>query len=549
LLLGKYWMNAPLKIFLVDDQPLTEHLMSRMLEAPNGEGLELHYTQNPLQAEANILAVKPDVILLDLAMPDMDGLELLVRLRKRAETRQIPIIMLSANEDPEQKAQAFSSGANDYMVKLPAQVEMLARLRYHGNAYLAFMRSEMHKQTQAVTTRLFQQSLDELSLEELLEEALFLILSIPWIPLEFMGSIFLVDNQGNLIMKTEQNLPEVSRSNCQLVLAGHCACGEVALSKKVRFFNCQDHQQDCIKESENSCGQAIFPILSGDDLLGVLNLYIQSDYKHNHDFDAFFRVITNTLAGIIIRHQQEEMIRVRNSKLLYERGVIEEIIVRMRASKRFDQTNLRFLLAPVENTAGDLILSAFRPDGAQHVLLGDFTGHGLPAAIGGPIVSDIFYTMTKKGLSLTEILAEMNLQLYTKTPVDIFLAAGFMELDPARRKLKIWNCGIPPILLYRDEKIDKKIETTHFARGMLELSDDPGSEIEIKSGDRIIAYTDGFVEEVNIHDQMFGEDRFERCLTEIISQGKSLEVICEILDEYRVSAEQTDDMSMVEVTC
>ncbi len=67
---------------------------------------------------------------------------------------------------------------------------------------------------------------------------------------------------------------------------------------------------------------------------------------------------------------------------------------------------------PVEKSNGDLLLAAARPDGVHHVLIGDFTGHGLSAAIGGPMAEDIFYAMTAKGLPLEEILLEINRKLY-----------------------------------------------------------------------------------------------------------------------------------------
>jgi sigma-B regulation protein RsbU (phosphoserine phosphatase) len=74
-------------------------------------------------------------------MPDMDGLTLVRFLRaKDAPTLEVPLIVLSSKEDAEIKAKAFGLGANDYLVKLPDRVELIARIRYHSQAYINFLK-------------------------------------------------------------------------------------------------------------------------------------------------------------------------------------------------------------------------------------------------------------------------------------------------------------------------------------------------------------------------------------------------------------------------
>jgi two-component system chemotaxis family response regulator WspR len=72
------------------------------------------------------------VILQDLVMPGTDGLTLVRRYRENAATRDIPIIVLSTKEEPTMKSAAFAAGANDYLVKLPDSIELIARIRYHS---------------------------------------------------------------------------------------------------------------------------------------------------------------------------------------------------------------------------------------------------------------------------------------------------------------------------------------------------------------------------------------------------------------------------------
>jgi two-component system chemotaxis family response regulator WspR len=76
------------------------------------------------------------VILQDLVMPGVDGLTLVRQYRLNPATRDIPIIVLSTREDPATKSAAFAAGVNDYLVKLPDAIELIARIRYHSRSYI-----------------------------------------------------------------------------------------------------------------------------------------------------------------------------------------------------------------------------------------------------------------------------------------------------------------------------------------------------------------------------------------------------------------------------
>ena len=69
-------------------------------------------------------------------MPGVDGLDLVRQYRKHPALHAVPVIVLSTKEDPATKSEAFQAGANDYLVKLPDKIELIARVRYHTRAYL-----------------------------------------------------------------------------------------------------------------------------------------------------------------------------------------------------------------------------------------------------------------------------------------------------------------------------------------------------------------------------------------------------------------------------
>ncbi|MDQ6975457.1 MAG: hybrid sensor histidine kinase/response regulator [Mariprofundaceae bacterium] len=120
-------------VLLVDDQLIIHEAIRRCLaDQPN---LVLHCCDDGSKALKIAEELKPHVILQDLVMPDVNGLMLVQYYRVNPATRDVPIIVLSSKEESEIKAKAFALGANDYIVKLPDQTELLARLQYHAKAY------------------------------------------------------------------------------------------------------------------------------------------------------------------------------------------------------------------------------------------------------------------------------------------------------------------------------------------------------------------------------------------------------------------------------
>ncbi|HIB69466.1 MAG TPA: response regulator [Phycisphaerales bacterium] len=132
------------RVFLLDDQRLVCEAVGLMLE--DDPDIVYRYCMDPRQALIQIQDFQPTVILLDLVMPEIDGLTLLGLLRRHPSTQKIPVVMLSGKDEAERKAEAFSKQANDYLVKLPEQIELLARLKYHSQAYQSHRAVEQHLQ-------------------------------------------------------------------------------------------------------------------------------------------------------------------------------------------------------------------------------------------------------------------------------------------------------------------------------------------------------------------------------------------------------------------
>lgn len=134
-----------MRVLLVDDQPLVGQTVQRIFESE--PDIAFRFCSDPIAAIEAANEFRPTVILQDLVMPDVDGLLLVKYYRANAATRQTPLVVLSSKEEPTIKAKAFALGANDYMVKLPDRLEVLARVRYHSQGYIHLLeRNEAYRE-------------------------------------------------------------------------------------------------------------------------------------------------------------------------------------------------------------------------------------------------------------------------------------------------------------------------------------------------------------------------------------------------------------------
>ncbi len=243
-----------------------------------------------------------------------------------------------------------------------------------------------------------------------------------------------------------------------------------------------------------------------------------------------------------------EIVEKHRDNLAYEKDIVESTLERINATGLFVSEGVQTLSLPMERIAGDFLFSAIRPNGHRHYMLGDFTGHGLPSALGSPMVADIFYTMTQKDCDPQSILAEINRKLYLKLPRQLYLAAVMLAFDPGERRLAIWNCGIPEVLHFRGEHLIHSLLSNQCPLGILpnlEL-DAIMQSVRIEETDRVYAFSDGFIEVQDLNGTMFGMDNLKHLLAWHLREGHPLGVIMDKIKAYQ-SGTQSDDLTLMEL--
>jgi CheY-like chemotaxis protein len=114
------------RVLLVDDSETVIQFEKLILR---GQGFDILAVKNGKQALASAASQKPDLVLLDLMMPEMDGLETLRHLQANPDTQGIPVIVVTTKGDPALVEQAFAAGCRDYVTKPVDKVELLTKIK------------------------------------------------------------------------------------------------------------------------------------------------------------------------------------------------------------------------------------------------------------------------------------------------------------------------------------------------------------------------------------------------------------------------------------
>ncbi|MBF0347328.1 MAG: SpoIIE family protein phosphatase [Magnetococcales bacterium] len=502
---------CPDTILVADDD---EYMLDAMAHYLKQAGYDVIKAGNGKESVDLFIEHEPSLLLLDANMPKMDGFHACRLVKEIANGKDVPVVLVTSQEDEDSINRAFESGAQEYITKpinwavLHQRIRLL--LRQQKNLHI------IHEHLKIIRER---------------DERIKLFMH------KAPVAIAMFDEQMRYLHASQKWLDDFGLVHQSVIHQ----CHYDLLPNDIKYW--RDIHQRCLNgawerhdadpiEDRNGRVQwsrwEAFPWQKEDGKTGGVMMFTEN---------------------ITQQKELEDEIKKHRDHLSCEREIIEEIIVRMRTNEEFDSRSLHFLQSPVEHTTGDLLLSAFRSDGSQHVFLGDFTGHGLPAAVGGALVADIFYSMTEQNIPLAEIVNEINAMLTKKTPVNMFMAAGSLEISPDRRMLTVWNCTIPDILVFRKGRLLHRLGSKCFPLGVLNRPVCSGQTVDLQPGDRIFAFTDGWVEERDAEGNMFGQEKMEKLLSQMINRNESLEMLENALRGYRAGKGQSDDMTVVGIEC
>lgn len=121
-------VNVRKRILIVEDTNTIVMVEKLMLSDKN---FDIDTARNGVEGLMKVQSVKPDLVLLDIMMPEMDGIEMCRQLKSNPETKSIPVVMVTTKGEPDKVEQAFIAGCDDYVTKPIDKVELRSKVMKH----------------------------------------------------------------------------------------------------------------------------------------------------------------------------------------------------------------------------------------------------------------------------------------------------------------------------------------------------------------------------------------------------------------------------------
>ncbi len=246
---------------------------------------------------------------------------------------------------------------------------------------------------------------------------------------------------------------------------------------------------------------------------------------------------------------QRDLIASQHQRLVRDQELAKVIFDRVAHAGCLSASNLRYLQSAYAMFNGDILLAAYKPSGGMHILLGDFTGHGLSAAIGAMPLAEVFYAMTARGFNVRDIVRELNGKLGQILPVGIFCCAALIDVNSDKGLVEIWNGGLPEVLIVsREAQLLHRVPSTHLPLGVARAEKfDPNPVVlAMAPGERLMCWTDGVIESRSQSGEPYGEHRVLELIEAYRGQPESLfDGLLQSLEAFHGSPE--DDISLLEM--
>ncbi|MBV1961430.1 MAG: SpoIIE family protein phosphatase [Immundisolibacteraceae bacterium] len=240
-----------------------------------------------------------------------------------------------------------------------------------------------------------------------------------------------------------------------------------------------------------------------------------------------------------------------NRRLRQEADLIGHFFDKALQRSYQDPQRFHYHTSPASAFNGDIMLMSQGPVGQIYVLVGDFTGHGLQAAMGTMPVQQAFFDLCEQGVVLPELVRQINGYLYQSLPDSMFFAANALLFDQSFSKVEMWMGGMPPGYLVSDQGE----ELMSFASMHMPLGIQP--EVEFRSAtlnydlpvdSRLYLYSDGAIERKDARGNIVGEEGLRELMQTIPAEGRFKKMVTTLVSNDE-GQDQLDDISLIEVRC
>lgn len=505
-----------LRVLAVDDNRTNLHILQVFLKKL---GHEVILAENGEEAVACFEREKPDIVLLDIMMPVMDGFEAARRMKAQSAERWVPIIFLSALNRDENLVEGLEAGGDDYLTKPINFIVLEAKMRsMQRSLQLQQHAIEAYKRLQVISDNVLEAIITVDSEANILAcnlatEALF-----GWTTAELIGQ------NVKLLM------PPPWREEHDAHIRNYVMGGPpqiIGLEREVEALR-----------KDGTTFPATLGVsevrLDGKRMfIGVLRDI--SEQKRTQQ-----KLLENAaqLTAYYENTQNEQQLAVRLlDKHLHRPGLKDK--------------HLRYLVIPAQNFSGDVVAAARSAEGRLYALLADATGHGLAAAISVLPILAIFYRMAALNHSVREIVLEFNQQLCESMPVGRFVAATLVCLDETAQKGEVWLGGTPEAFLVdRRGCKTREFPSTHLPLGIVDNQeiDAAPNEFAWEKESQLILCSDGLLEATNAQGEAFGASGLAAAMANT-SPAVRFDTIQAALANHLNDEVAADDISLMVIDC
>ncbi len=239
-----------------------------------------------------------------------------------------------------------------------------------------------------------------------------------------------------------------------------------------------------------------------------------------------------------------------NQKLRHEKSLIQHFFENALKQSFLDEKVIKYHMSSMSAFNGDLLLVERAPNGGFYLVMGDFSGHGLTAAMGTLPVAMIFFKMVSESRSVGDIAYEINSQLHKLMPVGMFFTATILELNRQGTVMSVWMGGMPENYWFSKKgELKGLIHSQHMPLGILD--DDKFNSLaqsfSVEPEDKIYLYSDGIIEAKNSAGELFGDERLNDVLVK--NGNNRFAQALQSLNDFTGDEHQNDDVTFVELNC
>ncbi len=574
-------------IFAIDDTPANLRLLRSILTQ---EGYDVRpMPSGPLAFKA-LQSVLPDLILLDIMMPEMDGYEVCRQLKADYRTRDIPVIFISAIDELGDKVKAFDVGGVDYITKPFQEDEVLARVKTHLT--IQRMQKELQQANDELETRvdelaslnmIIQAVATTINLNQTLHDIAGTMMHLFAVPAVSIGLLNAAKTELTIITQGEQS-NEVGQVEDLTIPIPKDPLVQQAIEQGKTFI-ITDTQSNPLTTSIREIIQAqqinsmmVVPLMSRGGVIGTINF---SSTIESNAFDngriQLAETIAAQIAGAIDNVRLYEEQQQANLALSAANQRMQEDLALARSIQQgllpaphpnWSHHEVVCFTAPANEIGGDFyVYQSLGQDGTTKrygLAVGDVSGKGVSAALLmaaslAQFDASLLQPITRPGERMAYL--DEVLTPYTQ-PRQQNCAMCYVELrieqspqESLKFLMDIVNAGCIPPYIKRENGSVEQLEIGGFALGQ-GLGAELGYQqetLELTPGDMVILTSDGVVEANNESGDMLGFDRLKEIIENFTarpaiartSAEAMLEFIKQNLSAFTGDAEQHDDMTIV----